>query len=126
LLFFSPEIQKDELSNPTSGDTGEPILWGDVFVKTGEEYPFLFTLYTKQYAQDQLLCYGEKIEVSAKDVVLNRKDLSRADIIRAVIKWTNLYCPFLMGKPIALEEHSVLQGLACDPFVEVQCPESIF
>ena len=126
IIVFSPEIQKNEIEDSPDNKPAEPVLWGDVFIKTGDEYPFLFTVYTKMYARDQLLYYGEMIEPSSKDIILNRDQLFSEDIIRAIIKWTNQHSQFLMGKPISLEEHSILKTLVCEPLVEVKCPESFF
>jgi len=124
IIVFSPEIQQDGFSKEAQiPEGGVPAVWGDVFIKVGEEYPFLFTLYTRSYVRSQFLRYGERILPSPKDIILERKTLRREDIVRAVIKWTNLYCHPLMGRPIELERDSVLQTLVCDPFVEVRCPE---
>jgi len=125
IVVFSPEIQRDGVGGGSGGDEDRaPSCWGDVFVKAGEEYPFLFTLYTASYARGQLLRYGERILPSPKDIILNRDSLQGEDIVRAVIKWVNLYRPTLRGRPIRLESESVLQTLVCDPFVEIQCPDS--
>ena len=60
IVVFSPEIQRDGFSS-SSGSEEEPeyASWGDVFIKVGDEYPFLFTVYTKTYARNQLLRHGE-------------------------------------------------------------------
>jgi hypothetical protein len=120
LVVFSPEIQKDDLnaSEPAEGLSGT-VRWGDVFLKSGDVYPFLFTIYTADYVRHQLVSYGEKIEPSPKDVILRKKQLSPADIIRAVIKWANLYSPQQCGKQVRLESNAVLQDLICDPGIEV-------
>jgi len=125
IVVFSPEIQQQGFAELSSGE-GEavPASWGDVFVKIGDEYPFLFTAYTKGYARSQRLRYGEEISPSLRDILLDRKQLDCGDIIRAVIKWVNLYCPSLKGRPISLEADSVLQTLVCDPLVEIHCPDS--
>lgn len=129
VVVFSPEIQLQGSKSPEAEEEGPDAVaasWGDVFVRTGEEYPFLFTVYTKSYARNQWRRYGERISPSSRDVLLDRKQLDRRDIIRAVIKWINLYCPVLKGKPIRLENDSTLQTLVRDPLVEIQCPESVF
>jgi len=126
IVVFSPEIQQEGFAGSAS-ETEEVRLvdWGDVFAKVGEEYPFLFTVYTGSYVRNQLVHHGEKITPSSRDIILKRKHLHREDIIRAVIKWVNLYCPALMGRPITLESDSILQTLVCDPFVEIQCPDTV-
>jgi len=125
IVVFSPEIQQEGFAESSADQEEEiPASWGDVFVKIGEEYPFLFTVYTDSYTRNQLLRYAEKISPSSRDIILRKKQLQREDIIRAVIKWVNLYCPSLMGRPISLESDSILQTLVCDPFVEIQCPDS--
>lgn len=124
LVVFSPEIQQDEFGDPTtSEDAGRSAEWGDVFLKVGEEYPFLFTTYTAAYVQKQLACHGERIRGSARDVILGRKQLTPGDIVRAVLKWVNLHCPALRGKPVHLEEPAVLRELVCDPGIEVVVPD---
>jgi len=130
IVVFSPEIQQNRqsgFSEPSAGREGAvPASWGDVFVRLGEEYPFLFTLYTRSYARSQRLRYGEQISPSSRDILLDRRQLDCRDIVRAVIKWVNRYCPALKGRPISLESDSVLQTLVCDPMVEIRCPESVF
>ena len=120
LVVFSPEIQKDDFkaSEPTEGLSGA-VRWGDVFLKSGDVYPFLFTVYTEDYVRHQLVSYGEKIVPSPKDVILGKEQLSPPDIIRAVIKWANLYSPRQRGKRVRLESGAVLQDLICDPGIEV-------
>jgi len=110
IIIFSPEIQQEGFVKlPTSGEKQAPRQWGDVFLKAGDEYPFLFTVYTANYAKTQFQYYGERILPSLKDVILNKEHLDPKDIIRAVIKWVNIYCPTLLGKPISLEKDSILQ-----------------
>jgi len=120
LVVFSPEIQKEDLkeSERTEGPAGA-VRWGDVFLKAGDVYPFLFTVYTEDYVRHQLVSYGEKIAPSPKDVILRKEQLSPPDIIRAVIKWANLYSPLQRGKQVRLESNAVLQDLICDPGIEV-------
>jgi hypothetical protein len=120
LVVFSPEIQKDDFkaSEPAEGLSGA-VRWGDVFLKSGDEYSFLFTVYTDDYVSHQLVSYGEKIVPSPKDVILRKEHLSPPDIIRAVIKWANLYSPGQKGKQVRLESDAVLQDLICDPGIEV-------
>ncbi len=120
LVVFSPEIQKQGLG--TTEDAGGPtgaVRWGDVFLQSGDVYPFLFTMYTEDYVRHQLVAHGEKIVPSPKDVILRREQLSPPDIIRAVIKWANLYSPQQRGKPVRLEDDTVLKDLICDPGIEV-------
>ena len=119
-VVFSPEIQKDgfKASEPAEGVSGA-VRWGDVFLKSGDVYPFLFTIYTEDYVRHQLVSHGEKIVPSPKDVILRKEHLSPTDIIRAVIKWTNLYSPHHRGKQVRLESEAVLQDLVCDPGIEV-------
>ncbi len=120
IVVFSPEIQQDKLVESSSNDQSEgEKSWGDVFVRIGDEYSFLFTLYTADYVRQQKMLYGEGINSSPRDVILKRPDLSPSDILRGLIKWVNLYRPNLMGRPIFLEESSILQSLICDPGVEV-------
>ncbi len=120
LVVFSPEIQKEGFETPeeAGGLTGV-VRWGDVFLQSGDVYPFLFTIYTEDYVRHQLVTYGEKIVPSPKDVILRREQLSPPDIIRAVIKWANLYSPLQRGKPVRLESDAVLKDLICDPGIEV-------
>ena len=120
LVVFSPEIQGKKTEEETSnGDGDAPKLWGDVFLRIGEEYPFLFTAYTADYVREQNLLYGEEIKPSPKDVILKRPHLSPEDILRAMIKWVNLYCPTLKGRAISLEDDATLESLICDPGVEI-------
>jgi len=121
LVLFSPEIQ---VGVPRSAPAGTPTLrvephWGDVFIKVDERYRFAFTVYTGSYVSECRRRFGEKIVPSAQDVVLNRKFLVPRDILRAALKWINLYCPFLCGTPLSLEREEVLENLTCDPGVEV-------
>lgn len=125
LVVFSPEIQKDGFETPEdSGGMSGAVRWGDVFLQSGDVYPFLFTVYTEEYVRHQLVTYGEKIVPSPKDVILRREQLSPPDIIRAVIKWANLYCPQQRGKPVRLESNAVLKELICDPGIEVVVAET--
>jgi hypothetical protein len=126
LIVFSPEIQfsRRQAEEP---HRREPRLvqWGDVFFKSEDVYPFLFTVYTEGYVQHQLLSYGESIKPTPRDIIIGervlsgRKHLSAPDIIRAVLKWVNLYAPQQSGKPVRLESEGVLQDLICEPGVEV-------
>ena len=126
LIVFSPEIQQEGFAKSESKKDGlTPCKWGDVFVKNEDEYPFLFTIYTAGYIREQFRQYGERITPSSRDVILNTPQLSREDIIRAVIKWVNLHCPTLKGKPIFLEKDAILQTLICDPGVEIICPDQV-
>lgn len=120
LVVFSPEVQQEEFqsSKPEESPPGV-VRWGDVFIKSGDVYPFLFTLYTEDYVKHQLASYGEKIVPSPKDIILRKQQLSPADIIRAVIKWVNFYSPRLCGKRIRLESNTVLRDLVCEPGIEV-------
>lgn len=120
LVVFSPEIQKVGLQPSDSEEkrTGT-VRWGDVFVKSGDVYPFLFTLYTEDYVKHQLASYGERIVSSTKDIILRKPELSPPDIVRAVIKWVNLHSPEQFGKRVRLESTEVLRDLVCDPGVEV-------
>lgn len=120
LVVFSLEVQKDgfQKSKPEESPS-DAVRWGDVFIKSGDVYPFLFTLYTEDYVKHQLASYGEIIAPSPKDIILRKQRLSPADIIRAVIKWVNLYSPQQSGKRIRLESNEVLQDLVCDPGIEV-------
>ncbi len=124
LVVFSPEIQKDGFhASETAGELSGAVRWGDVFLKSGDVYPFLFTIYTEDYVREQLLSYGEKIQPSPKDVILRKKHLSPSDIIRAVIKWANLYCPYQLGRRVRLENDAVLRELVCEPEIEVVVSE---
>jgi hypothetical protein len=124
LVVFSPEIQKQSLEGSVSDENPRgPVRWGDVFLKCGDVYPFLLTVYTEEYVGRQLSRHGEKITPSPKDIVLSREELSPADIIRAVIKWANLYSPQQRGKPVRLESEAVLRDLICDPGIEVVVAE---
>ncbi len=124
LVVFSPEIQREgfKVQEPAGG-TPCAVRWGDVFVKSGDVYPFLFTVYTEDYVSHQLVSYGERILPSPKDIILRREQLSPQDILRAVIKWANLYCPRQRGKPVRLESDAVLRDLVCDPGIEVVVAE---
>ena len=120
LVVFSPEVQREGFRKLKPEEIpSDAVRWGDVFIKCGDVYPFLFTLYTEDYVKHQLASYGEKIVPSPKDIILRGHELSPADIIRAVIKWVNLYCPQQSGRPIRLESDAVLQDLVCDPGIEV-------
>jgi hypothetical protein len=124
LVVFSPEIQKEGFQT-AAAEEGMPgaVRWGDVFLKSGDVYPFLFTVYTEDYVSHQLVSYGEKILPSPKDIILRREHLSPPDIIRAVIKWANIYSPQQRGKRVRLESDAVLQDLICDPGIEVVVAE---
>jgi hypothetical protein len=124
LVVFSPEIQKDDFREPESSERPSgAVRWGDVFLKSGDVYPFLFTIYTEEYVKHQLVSYGERIVPSPKDVILRKEQLSPPDIIRAVIKWANLHSPLQQGKRVRLESTAVLQDLICDPGIEVVVAE---
>jgi len=120
LVVFSPEVQREGFhpSKPDESQSGG-VHWGDVFLKCGEVYPFLFTIYTEDYVKQQLASCGERIVPSPKDIILRRQQLSSADVIRAVVKWVNLHSPQQRGKRIRLESAEVLQNLVCDPGIEV-------
>lgn len=120
LVVFSPEIQSQAPEPTESGDTRpREVRWGDVFFKFGDVYPFLLTVYAEDYVRHQLLSCGENIRPSPKDIILRKKRLSPPDIIRAVLKWVNLYAPALRGKPVRLECDAVVQDLICEPGIEV-------
>ncbi len=123
LIVFSPEIQQEGFAKSvTRGEQRDNREWGDVFLKIGDEYPFLFTMYTSDYVKKQFQLYGEKIKPSSKDVILKAKQLGPRNILQAVIKWVNLYAPCVTGRPIYLEDDAILQTLYCDPGIEVSCP----
>jgi len=124
LVVFSPEIQRDELET-SEPDESRPreVRWGDVFFRFGDVYPFLFTVYTEDYVKHQLVSYGEKIKPSPTDIILGKKQLSPPDIIRAVLKWVNLYSPDQRGIPVRLESDGVLKNLVCEPGIEVVVAE---
>ena len=122
IVVFSLEIQQTGFAGQERKTRDQrPAGWGDVFVKVGDEYVFLFTVYTARYVREQFQRFGERIRPSSSDIILHRELLGPQDIIRAVIKWANRYSPRLAGKPIFLEEPSVLQTLVCDPGVEITC-----
>ena len=124
LVVFSPEIQKDEFKGSEPGESWpREVRWGDVFFRSGDVYPFLFTVYTEDYVKHQLVSYGEMIRPSPKDIILGRKQLSPPDIIRAVLKWVNLYSPEQRGIPVRLESGAVLEDLVCEPGIEVVVAE---
>jgi len=125
LVVFSPEIQSQapEAPEPACSRPRE-VRWGDVFFKLGDVYPFLLTVYTEDYVKHQLLSYGEKIRPSPRDIILKKKRLSPPDIIRAVLKWVNLYAPGLRGKPVRLESDAVLKDLICEPGIEIVVADS--
>ncbi len=125
LIVFSPEIQRNDLKNLSSNKETDPSSkWGDVFLKSGTEYLFIFTVYTNTYVKEQFDHYRERIKPSCKDIILNSSYLTRSEIIRAVIKWAHLYCTVLKGKPIYLEKSSVLRDLICEPGIEVVLAKS--
>lgn len=125
LVVFSPEIQREEecATSATGENLPLDVRWGDVFFKSGEVYPFLFTIYTEEYVKHQLLSCGEMIRPSPRDIILGKKHLAPPDIVRAVLKWVNLYFPQQRGKPVRLESPAVLQDLICDPGIEIVVPE---
>jgi hypothetical protein len=124
LVVFSPEIQREDGRTSEPGETSPlDVRWGDVFFKCGDVYPFLFTVYTEEYVKHQLVSCGEVIKPSPRDIILGKKHLSPPDIIRAVLKWVNLYFPHERGKPVRLESPAVLQDLICDPGIEIVVPE---
>ncbi len=120
LVVFSPEIQ---LNGVNESEAPGAVRWGDVFVKHGDEYLFLFTMYTRDYVRQQWISRGEKILPSPKDVILRKGHLSAPDIIRAVIKWANLYGPHCLGRRVRLESETVLRDLICEPGIEVMVRE---
>jgi hypothetical protein len=130
LIVFSPEIQFSRIQ-AEEPHRSEPryVQWGDVFFKSADVYPFLFTVYTEGYVQRQLLSHGETIKPTPRDIILGkralsgRRHLSPPDIIRAVLKWINLYAPQQSGKPVRLESEGVLQDLICEPGLEVVVAE---
>lgn len=120
LVVFSPEVQRQGFQKSLPNECQpDAVRWGDVFLKAGDVYPFLFTVYTEEYVKYQLVSYGETIEPSPTDIILSRQQLHPEDIIRAVIKWVNLHSPQQGGKPIRLESDEVLQDLVCDPGIEI-------
>jgi hypothetical protein len=123
LVVFTPEIRS---SHAVSGKDANSwgIQWGDVFLKIGDEYPFIFTMYTRRYVRKYFLLYGEMIARSPKDIILDRPFLTPRDTIRATIKWVNCYYPRLKGLPISLEKEEVVQELICDPGEEVIISDS--
>jgi len=123
LVVFSPEIGPPvSTSSETAGRSG--IQWGDVFLKIGDEYPFIFTLYTRCYARRHFLLHGEMIAPSSKDILLERPMLLPHHLVQAVIKWVNCYYPHLRGLPICLESEEVIRELVCDPGEEIVVPDS--
>jgi hypothetical protein len=125
LIVFSPEIQRDEFET-AEPDESRPreVRWGDVFFRSGDVYPFLFTVYTEDYVKHQFVSYGEKIKPSPKDIILGKRQLSPPDIIRAALKWINLYSPEQRGIVVRLESGEVLKNLVCEPGIEVVVGES--
>jgi len=121
LVLFSPEIQWEAFRTRPPGTYALPKErhWGDVFVKTKDLYPFAFTVYTHSYVVERQRFFGESIVPSPEDIVLHRKSLAPMDILRAALKWVNLYYPSLLGKPVSLEKQEILDGLTCDPGAEV-------
>jgi len=121
LVLFSPEIQWETFRTRPAGTSehSKGRQWGDVFVKVKDHYPFAFTVYTVFYVLERQRFHGETIVPSPQDVVLNRKSLAARDILRAALKWVNLYYPLLRGKPVWLERKEVLENLTCEPGVEV-------
>jgi hypothetical protein len=125
LIVFSPEIQRDEFETEEPDESrSREVRWGDVFFKSGDVYPFLFTVYTEDYVKHQFVSYGEQIKPSPKDIILRNKQLSPPDIIRAVLKWVNLYSPEQRGIVVRLESGEVLKNLVCEPGIEVVVAES--
>lgn len=125
LVFFSPEIQGkayagDSLSS--DGRRGVCPQWGDVFLRVDECYLFAFTVYAFPYVQQCRRVLGETISPSDEDIVLRCRHLTPPDILRAAMKWVNLYRPFLKGKPILLENTEVLQSLIRVPGAEILAP----
>ena len=122
LVVFSPEIGTGSKSGHAQGSSC--AQWGDVFLKIGDEYPFIFTLYTKKYVKNYFHLYGEIILPSPKDILLNRHVLAPQDLVQSTIKWVNSYYPALKGLPIHLESEEVIKELVCDPGNEVIIPDS--
>lgn len=122
LVLFSPEIQGLACSGdnpPTDGRGRSCPGWGDVFLRVEECYLFAFTVYALPYVQQCHRVLGEKINPSEEDVVLRCRYLKPPDILRATMKWVNLYHPPLKGKPILLEKAEVLQDLIRVPGAEL-------
>lgn len=127
LVFFSPEIQADALptSQPSPGQATPCPRWGDVFLRVDDRYLFAFTVYASAYVQQCRRMLGERINPSDEDIVLQCRHLTPRDILRAAMKWVNLYCPPLKGKPISLEKEEVLQELMCVPGAEILVATSV-
>jgi|GEM_PF-2402663 hypothetical protein len=127
LVFFSPEIQADALSTaePSPGQARPSPRWGDVFLRVDECYLFAFTVYASAYVQQCRSMLGEKINPSEEDVVLKCRHLVPRDILRAAMKWVNLYHPPLKGKPIFLEKEEILRELTRVPGAEILVATSL-
>lgn len=128
LVFFSPEIQASALSTsqPSPGQADDPPpRWGDVFLRVDDRYLFAFTAYASSYVQQCRSLLGETIHPSEEDVVLKGRHLTAGDILRAAMKWVNLYHPSLKGKPLSLEKEEVLQELMCVPETEILVATSL-
>jgi len=127
LVLFSPEIQADALSSaqPARGQPKPSPRWGDVFLRVDERYLFAFTVYASAYVQQCRSLLGEMINPSEEDVVLKGRHLVPRDILRAAMKWVNLYHPPLKGKPIFLEKEEVLQELMRVPGAEILVATSL-
>jgi len=118
LVVFSPEIALPPPAPRRAHDSAR-VEWGDVFLRTGDEYPFIFTLYTRRFVSSFYLQRGERICPSPHDIILDRPGLGPPDILRAMIKWVDRYHPDLRGLPIELERREVVEGLVCDPGEEI-------
>lgn len=125
LVLFSPEIQGRACAGDClspDGRRGVCPQWGDVFLRVDETYLFAFTVYAFPYVQQCRRVLGETISPSDEDLVLRCRYLTPPDILRAGMKWVNLYHPLLKGKPILLEKTEVLQSLIRVPGAEILAP----
>lgn len=113
LVVFSPEIPFPPPA-PRRAHGSARVEWGDIFLRTGDEYPFIFTLYTRRFVKSYYLQQGERISQSPHDIIVDRPDLRPPDILRAMIKWIDRYHPDLRGLPIELERREVVEELVCD------------
>ncbi len=122
LVVFSPEIMLSALCEYRSSQSCG-IEWGDVFLKTGDTYPFIFTIFTKAFVRRYYLARAEIIHASPQDIILARSTLTPSDVLQAMMKWVNVYHQELKGLPVELESEEVIKGLVCDYGEEVLVPE---
>ena len=89
------------------------VTWGDIFGLTDppDTFRYLFTLYTKSYAEYCRQSRGEEISASAEDIILDAPSLTNREVMRGVLLWINRYYPALKDLTVSLEDPTVVEEM---------------